>query len=310
MSIKNPKIHVIGSYAVGMTMNTKQFPRVGETIAGHNFKQIHGGKGANQAVAAARLGADVFFTTCLGSDVFGDLALKMLKREGINTSSVVQCSKTSTGVGFVMVGESGDNEILIDLGANEKLTAENIDEAFAYNFDTDIMLVQLEANLNAVYHALNLANKRNIPVILNPAPFRKVPDEFVSLATYITPNHTEASSLLGYSAEPQELCLKLYEKFKVKVILTAGEDGAYVLENYPNVIKVDGDKVDAIDTTGAGDCFSATLAVMIANGVDLLKAVKIANISAAMSVQISGVVESLPYVKDLNIKLQIEEEVL
>ncbi len=298
------KIHVIGSYAVGMTMSTARFPKVGETVPGYNFKQLHGGKGANQAIAAARLGAEVSFTTCLGCDPIGDMAMAMFEAEGLDKSTVVRTPQASTGVGFVMVGDSGDNEILIDLGANEKLTPADVDKIFTPDFAVDLLLVQLEANLEAVHYAMKLAHDRGIPVILNPAPFREVPDGFVSLASYITPNQTEAASLLGYDAEPEELCRKLQEKYQVKVIMTAGEQGAFVLDSGSEVVRVDGDQVEATDTTGAGDCFSAAFAVMLGKGMGLLDAVQRANIAAAMSVQVEGVVESLPYKADLESKLR------
>ena len=299
MEKKITRIHVIGSYAVGMTMSTNRFPKVGETVPGYGFKQLHGGKGANQAIAAARLGAEVFYTTCLGKDNLGDVALKMLEREKIDVSSIVRSTKASTGVGFVMVGDSGDNEILIDLGANEELTKDDIAQSFATGFGPDMLLVQLEANLDAVFYAMELAKAQDIPVILNPAPYRDIPDEFVSLATYITPNQTEAASLLGCDGSPAELCEKLYARYKVKVVLTAGEEGAYVYDGDSAVQQIPGEVVGVIDTTGAGDCFSATLAVMLGRGMDLVKAVRVANISASASVQVEGVVESLPHIRAL-----------
>ena len=299
MEKKRTKIHVIGSYAVGMTMSTDRFPKIGETVAGYGFKQLHGGKGANQAIAAARLGAEVFYTTCLGNDSLGDTALAMLRAEKIDTSSIVRSESASTGVGFVMVGDSGDNEILIDLGANEELTTADIAAAFAAGFAPDVLLVQLEANLDAVFYALKLAREQGITVILNPAPFRKIPDGFVTLATYITPNQTEAASLLGREGSPEELCKGLYDKYKVKVVLTAGEEGAYVYEGDSSVKKIQGEVVAVTDTTGAGDCFSGMLAVMLGRGFDLEKAVQAANIAAGVSVQVEGVVESLPHISAL-----------
>lgn len=296
---RKARIHVIGSYAVGMTMNAERFPKEGETVPGYNFKQLHGGKGSNQAIGAVRLGADVKFTSCLGQDMLGDAALAMLAQEGIRTESVFRSSTASTGVGFVMVGDSGENEILIGLGANEELTRKHIDEAFASGFEPDILLVQLEANLDSVFYAMQLADAKGIPIILNPAPYREISKDFVKLATYIVPNETEAMSLLGRSGSPEQLCISLYETYGSNVVLTAGKDGAYYLEkgNGAGPYKVQNSKVQkvkTIDTTGAGDCFNATLAVALAEGKTLGEAVHMANTSATLSVQVEGVVESLP----------------
>jgi ribokinase len=292
---RKARIHVIGSYAVGMTMNAPRFPKEGETVPGYNFKQIHGGKGSNQAVGAARMGAEVKFTSCIGQDMLGDAALAMLEEEGIRTESVFRSATGSTGVGFVMVGDSGENEILIGLGANEELNRAQIDEAFASDFEADILLVQLESNLDAVFYAMQRAKEKNIPIVLNPAPFREISKEFVELATYIVPNETEAASLLGRDGSPQQLCKDLYETFGSHVVLTAGKDGAYYLEKSdPQVKNLKVQKVKTVDTTGAGDCFNAALAVALAEGKSLGEAVHIANTSATLSVQIEGVVESLP----------------
>lgn len=291
---RKPVIHVIGSYAVGMTMKTDRFPREGETVPGYGFSRLHGGKGSNQAVGAARLGGDVHFTSCVGEDSMGDDAVAMLKAEGISTDTVFRTSKAFTGVGFVMVGSSGENEILIDLGANEKLDRSHIDRLFEKAADADILLVQLEANIDAVAHAIRLAGERAVPVVLNPAPYRDIPGEMVSGAAYITPNQTEAESLLGKKAEAGTLCRELTQKYGCTVVLTAGGEGAYIMENgKPVNIPVPAVKVQ--DTTGAGDCFSAALAVALGEGRTLRDAVLFANTAASLSVQVPGVVESLPF---------------
>ena len=299
---RKTKIHVIGSYAVGMTMRAAVFPQVGETVPGYNFNQFHGGKGSNQAVGAARMGAEVMFTGCVGTDHLGDSALAMLKNEGIETQTVFRTDEYSTGVGFVIVGDSGDNEIVIDLAANDRITTWQIEKAFNSGFNPDIMLIQLEANLDAVYCALKLAKERGIPSILNPAPYRDVSEDFVGLATYITPNQTEGESLLGLKGTPEFLCSELKSKFGNEVILTAGEDGAYYTED-GTVKQSKGFKTVPRDTTGAGDCFNAALAVMLGEGNELSNALEAANFAASCSVQIEGVLESLPYRKTIDHKI-------
>lgn len=299
---QRPIIHVIGSYAVGMTMMTERFPNVGETVSGYGFSMLHGGKGSNQAVGAARLGAEVYFTSCVGKDSMGEEAIAMLKNEGIHTETVFQTDRAATGVGFVMVGTMGENEILIDLGANELLEKEQIDKAFKKIEAPDILLVQFEANLNAVTYAVTKAKERGIPVVVNPAPYRAHPEEIISLADYITPNQTEAESLLDEKVELEGLIQKLSSRYKNNVILTAGENGAYLFEG--NQIKnIPVPRVEAKDTTGAGDCFNAAFAVAIAEGENMYDAVVFANTAASLSVQVNGVVESLPRREDVDMVL-------
>ncbi|ADK80302.1 ribokinase [Sediminispirochaeta smaragdinae] len=291
---RKPRIQVIGSYAVGMTMGTDRFPKEGETVPGYGFCQLHGGKGSNQAVGAARGGGEVHFTSCIGRDRMGDDAISMLRKEGIGTETVFRNSEASTGVGFVMVGSSGENEILIDLGANEKLGRDHIDTIFTSSPLPEIILVQLEANLDAVHYAIRRADEKGIPVVLNPAPFRAVPDEMVAAASYITPNQTEAQSLLGKNADPQILCKELTAKYGNTVILTAGKHGAFIMED-GEAVAIPVPEVTVKDTTGAGDCFNAALTVALAEGKGLRDAVTFANAAASLSVQVPGVIESLPF---------------
>ena len=288
------KIHVIGSYAVGMTIKTPSFPGPGETVQGYGFQQFHGGKGSNQAVGAARMGAEVLYTGCIGTDAFGKAALAMYDMEGVVKDTVFTTDECSTGVGLVIVGDSGENEIVIDLGANNMLSNEHIDSAFSSGFAADIMLVQLEANLDAVFYALKMAKQKGIPSVINPAPYRQVSEEFIRLATYITPNQTEAAQLAGCDAEPEKQCRLLKERYAVDVILTVGENGAYYTRD-DEVIHCAGFSANPVDTTGAGDCFNAALAVMLAEGKDLGTAIRIANLSASRSVEVDGVLESLPH---------------
>lgn len=290
---RKPIIHVIGSYAVGMTMKTDRFPSEGETVPGYEFRQLHGGKGSNQAVASARMGGDVIFTSCIGNDTLGLLALEMLQKEGIDIHSVYKHPELSTGIGFVMVGPSGENEILIDLAANDRLSCEQIECAFERDSLPDILLMQLEVNVKAIYHAASLAKKRGIPVILNPAPFREFPEGLLNIATYITPNQTEAAMLLGKRSIPEEMCISLEKKYNTQVVLTAGKAGAYIVEN-GNSLRIPVPSVESVDTTGAGDCFNAALAVGLGEGRSLKDAVILANSAAALSVQVEGVIESLP----------------
>jgi ribokinase len=281
-----------------MTMKTNRFPREGETVPGYGFSRLHGGKGSNQAVGAARAGGTVYFTSCVGEDGMGDDAIAMLNAEGVFTETVFRSSEASTGVGFVMVGSSGENEILIDLGANDKLERSHIDSVFDLKKQADILLVQLEANIDAVAYAISLAGAKGIPVILNPAPYRDIPDEMVAGAAFITPNQTEAESLLGMKAQPETLCRELTSRYGNTVVLTTGSSGAYIMED-GKVVNIPVPAVEVQDTTGAGDCFNAALAVALGEGRVLREAVRFANAAASLSVQIPGVVESLPVRADV-----------
>ncbi|MDR1612994.1 MAG: ribokinase [Planctomycetota bacterium] len=291
-----PVIAVIGNYAVGMTIECDRFPRPGETVKGRNFNSFHGGKGSNQAIGAARLGGDVIYGAMLGMDKFGDEALAMLKSEGINVERVMRTDKTSTGVGLIYVDANGDNEIVIGLGGSELISPKDIRAMRAAVAGSKILLLQLEANLEAVAEAIAMAHELGVPVILNPAPFSPLPDAVVGKTTYITPNETEAAAMLGLDSVPEggELARGLHEKFGVSAVVTLGDKGAYI-KTADLDRAVPGIRVETVDSTGAGDTFSSALAVALAEGKGLVDAVVFANHAAGLSVTVKGVVESIPY---------------
>ncbi|MFH2114197.1 MAG: ribokinase [Spirochaetota bacterium] len=297
MHNKRSRIVVVGSYAVGMTMSCARFPTSGETVKGSNFKPLHGGKGSNQAIAVARLGGQAVFGSCVGVDQFGDSALEMLSREGIDTSYVKRSPAFSTGVGFVIVDQSGHNEIVIDLGANEDLDKPDMDAMAGAIQQSNLLLVQLETNLGAVIRAMELASAAGVPIILNPAPFQKLPERVVKMASFITPNETEAMAMLGLEGQKmldgKELARELHRKFGVTAVVTLGHNGAHIVSTevdqrlpaYDTTVK---------DTTGAGDTFSAAMAVALGEGKSIVDAVDFANKAAGHSVAVDGVVESIP----------------
>ncbi len=295
MNKKQAVITVIGDYAVGMTMECNEFPQAGETVKGRNFRRLHGGKGSNQAIGAARLGAHTVFGGCLGNDGFGDDALAMMKAEGMDVTHVLRTDKDATGVGVVIVNASGNNEIVIGLGAAEHFLPADVDAMLPAIKKSDILLLQLEMNLDAVAHAIEVAHGAGTPVILNPAPFSKIPDQYLKQATYLTPNETEAAAMLGLDSIPDgaELARRLHAAYGATAVVTLGEKGAYVKSADADEL-VPGVAVEAVDTTGAGDTFSAALAVGLGEGMELLDAVRFANRAAALSVTVKGVVESIP----------------
>ena len=300
------RITVIGSYAVGMTISCARFPNEGETVPGRNFKLLHGGKGSNQAIAVARLGGSATFGSAVGVDNFGDAAVAMLRDEGIDSRFVTRKPGHSTGVGLVIVSDNGSNEIVIDLGANDALSVADIDAMKSAIAASDLLLVQLESNLDAVVHAVDIAYAAGVPVILNPAPFRQLPDATLAKAAYLTPNETEAAALLGLPRnvvlDGAALAGRLFERFGNSVVVTLGEKGAYVrsakldraVPTFP---------AKCIDSTGSGDTFSGALAVALGEGEDLVAAVSFANMAASMSVEIEGVVEGIPQRADVDTRL-------
>ena len=291
------RITVIGSYAVGMTMSCARFPCEGETVTGGNFKLLHGGKGSNQAIAVARLGGDAVFGASVGADAFGDGAIEMLRAEGINYTHVSKKQGASTGVGIVLVSERGSNEIVIDLAANELLSAADVERMVNDISGSDVLLLQLEANLDAVARAVDIAHERGITVILNPAPFRRLPERTIGRCSYLTPNETEAAALLGLAGKAipdgSVLAEKLHERYGNSIIVTLGESGSHIrTRSIDRHIPAFPAKV--VDTTGAGDTFSAAFAVAIGEGKEIVDAVTFATLAAGMSVEKEGVVESIP----------------
>lgn len=302
MGLNKPVITVAGSYAVGMTMKTERFPVCGETRLGRDFATLHGGKGSNQAVEAVRLGAEVNFIGCVGKDSFGETAIELFKEEGMNFENVKRSDKFSTGVGFVVVDESGHNIIVIDFGANNDITREDIDRAEEDIAKSDILLVQLEICIEAVEYIVEVAKKHGVKVVLNPAPFQPLGDKFLSQIDIITPNETEARLLLGLSPECEiselEIGKALLAKGVKTAIITLGSKGAIIVtDEYNEVVPVKDVKV--LDTTGAGDTFSSALSVALAEGKSLRHAVEFAGAAASLSVMKYGVVPSLPYRKEV-----------
>ena len=290
---RQSRIFVLGSYAVGMTAECTTFPKTGQTVRGIDFQMLHGGKGSNQAIAAARLGADVTFCTCLGCDALGDDAMKLFAHEKLHSNYVKRLESSTTGVGVVLLDKDGNNEIVICLGANNFFTATDVTGIEGAIAASDILLVQLEFNIEAIIRAIEIAHKNNVKVILNPAPFQVIPDSVIRQVDIITPNETEAQEMAGTSCYTSEIPKMLFEKYNCSVVVTLGSKGSYIktkefdelIPPYP---------LNPIDTTGAGDTFSGALAVAIGEGKNIKDATWFATKAAAFSVTKKGVVESLP----------------
>ncbi len=300
MNVNKPIITVVGSYAAGLTMRVKRFPTVGETLMGHSYNQLHGGKGSNQAIGCARLGAQVNFIACIGNDLQGKNALALYKDEKISCDFVKITNHLPTGVGFIIVNENGDNIITLDLGANRELNCEYIEELSGVIASSDVLLIQLEIPTDTVYTAAKIAKKFGVKVILNPAPFQRFSNDIWQYIDIVTPNEKEAKLILGYSpdeeVEIESLAKELVEKTKTDSIITLGGRGVCLSKCSQNTIEkmIPVRTVDVVDSTGAGDTFNAALGVAVAEGMSLNKAIRFASAAATLSVMKYGVIESMP----------------
>ena len=292
------KILIVGSTNTDMVIKTTRFPMPGETILGGTFFMNPGGKGANQAVAAARLGGNVTFVGKIGNDIFGLQALNQLKDEGIIVDHIATDLKNPSGIALITVNEEGENCIIVASGSNGNLSTDDIDLVERVFEESDYILMQLEIPVLTVEYCAVKASDKGIKVILNPAPARRLSDNLLKHTWLITPNETEAEILTGIrvcdTASAGLAASSLYDKGVKNVIITMGAAGAFVKsESYTGMVP--GVKVKAVDTTAAGDVFNGALAVALAEGIDLKEAVVFANKAASISVTRLGAQASAPY---------------
>lgn len=297
------KIAVVGSYGVGLTMRVPRVPAPGETVSGGSFHEGPGGKGSNQAIGAARLGADVSFLTAIGDDDFGRSARALWRDEGVAAEHVVTAAG-ATMVGFILVDPKGENCISIAPGALDELDALSIQPFRAEIAAADILVVSMEIPLPAVTATLRIARELGTRTLLNPAPAQELPDEIWPLVDIITPNQTEAPVILGltphHGLSDEELIAELRRRTGGLAILTRGGRGALV-SDAEGTTDVPALRVETVvDTTGAGDAFTAALAVAIAEGRSLREAAVFAAAAGAHAVTIAGVIPSLPTREQLN----------
>ncbi len=293
-----PRITVVGSYATGLTMKVARLPSTGETLLGTGYRMDNGGKGSNQAVSCARLGAKVSFVAKIGKDAFGDMALGLYRDEGIDVAYVKQTADAPTGVGFIIVeAASGHNCITIDPGANELLTAADISQCDAAFASPAVVLTQLEIPVVAAEAALARGRACGAVTILNPAPVRPLPPSVLQLVDVLTPNEVEAKVLAGRSPDatirPEEVAHELVRGGVKQVIMTLGEKGALIV-TATSSRHIPAITVRAADTTGAGDAFNAGLAVALASGASLEAAVEVAVVAGGLAVTKEGAISSLP----------------
>lgn len=295
------KITVIGSLNMDLVVTTPRVPAMGETILGSGFMIAPGGKGANQAVAAARLGGDVTMIGCVGGDIFGRKLIENLELNGVNTKNVKTLQDHSTGVAMIVV-KDGNNCIIVDPGANRKLKPKDIDNLEDLIKESFIVVIQLEIPLNTVERAVEIAKKHNVQVILNPAPAVKLNDELFSKIDFFTPNESECEIITGMpvkSIEDAKAAVAYLNGKGIKtVVVTLGGDGVVYNRNSEVIYKPVPD-VEVVDTTAAGDSFSGALALSLAKGEDIDSAIDFANIVGTLTVTKKGAQTSLPDMEDV-----------
>ena len=283
--MKTPRITVVGSINMDLVTVAENMPEQGETISGDSFKTLPGGKGANQAVAAARLGAEVHMIGKVGDDPFSATLIDNFEAQGVNTDGIETEAGISSGLANIIVSNH-DNRIIIIAGANGEVTPDYVDGFKKQIEASDYVLIQFEIPKKTIEHILDLCGTLGVPVIINPAPAMQLDDAYWEKASYITPNDNEAEKLFAYDTDG-------LPKFHDRLVITNGAKGASFFKG-DRMITVPTEKVEVTDTTGAGDTFNGALAVALAEGRPLEEAVAFANRAASLSVQKLGAQSGMP----------------
>jgi len=278
-------------------MRVKRLPSRGETVLASGYRSDHGGKGSNQAVGCARLGAHVSFVANVGQDDFAEMAMRLYREEGIDTAFLRQTPDVPTGVGFILVDEAGHNCIALDPAANDLLSAAEVTGSRLAFQQSTVVLTQLEIPVEAAETALSLGRAERAITILNPAPVRPLPGSILQAVDVLTPNQTEANVLTGRSpdaaSDPDEVAQELINAGVKQVVMTLGDRGALIVTASSST-HIPAPEMRAVDTTGAGDAFNAGLATALANRESLESAVRFAVMTGALAVTREGVIPSLP----------------
>ena len=297
MNKQNPKVVVVGSFNMDLVVKAGRRPQTGETLMGEEFGMFIGGKGSNQAIAAARLGANVTMIGRLGTDLFGDTLMAAHAAEGICTDYITRDTEVGTGVASILIDADGDNSIVLVPQANMRLSVQDIEQGSESIAAADVLLLQLEVPIAASQRAAEIAKSNGATVVLNPAPAQELPDDFLAQVDILTPNEVETESLSGVRVstvtDAERAAKVLLDKGLSAVILTLGEQGALLLT--PNLTQqVSAYSVDVVDTTAAGDAFCGALATTLARGENFVDAVAFANAAGALAVTVLGAAPSMP----------------
>ncbi|PKR85532.1 ribokinase [Heyndrickxia camelliae] len=281
------KIVVIGSSSIDLVVSASKRPNAGETIIGDSFKTVPGGKGANQAVAAARLGAEVYMIGCVGKDNYGNTILDNFRNNNVCIDFVEPVTHSETGTAHIVLAE-GDNSIIVVKGANDYITPDFINKAKSVIQTADIVLIQQEIPEETVEHVAELCDFFQVPLILNPAPARVISENVIEKAAYLTPNEHETSILFEDMTKEEAL-----RKYPNKLLITEGRNGVRYFNGEVEVL-VPSYNVEAVDTTGAGDTFNAAFAVALSEGKSIENSLQFANRAASLSVMKFGAQGGMP----------------
>ena len=303
-----PHIVVVGSLNMDLVVEVPSIPQPGETVLGKNFATFPGGKGANQAVAAARLGSKVSLIGRVGQDSFGDQLLVSAQADGINVSHVGRDDTAATGVAMITVDERGQNSIAVASGANFRLTADHVRKAWTKLDDVDILVMPLETPLETIAAAVELARQSGVTVVLNPAPARSLPAEILASVDVLVPNEPETEQLTGMVIstidDRQTAARQLLALGVGNVVLTLGSQGALALDSHKDQFAlIPACRVDVVDTTAAGDAFVGGVAVGLGEGNSLIESVRFANAVGALAVTKLGAQPSMPARDDVDLFL-------
>ncbi len=304
--MSHPKIVVIGSLNMDIIARSPRIPAPGETILGHDFRTAPGGKGANQAVAAARAGARVSMVGRVGADDFGQALLANLDANAVDHRFVLRDEAAATGVAVIVVDDAGENSIVVLSGANMRLAPADVDAAEEAIAEADVMLLQLEIPLATVVRAAQLGRRHGVQVLLNPAPARALPDDLLALVDVLIPNETETALLTGLPASSMDELKAAAGDLRTQgagaVILTLGARGA-LIATAEQARLIPAFPITPVDTTAAGDAFAGGLGTALASGADLVRAVRLGNAAGALAATRLGAQPSLPTRAEIEVLL-------
>ncbi|RHR32083.1 ribokinase [Clostridium sp. AF19-22AC] len=292
------KISVVGSINMDMTVKAERIPLKGETLKGEDLKYIPGGKGANQAVAMAKLGADVEMFGCVGNDSAGKELVQNLKDMGVKTDNIRTVDGVPTGIALITVGEN-DNTIIVVAGANDCVDKEYVDSIKEDLLQSEVVVLQHEIPQETNEYVIRLCHENNVKVVLNPGPARPVKKEIVDLVTYLTPNEHEAKIIFGEEIPTEELL----QRYPEKLLITQGAKGVSMCLAEGKVLLVPARRAEVVDTTGAGDTLNGAFTVQIAKGESVKDALKFGNIAASLSTEKFGAQGGMPTFEEVTAEL-------